>query len=156
MRDQRVLGDHQKSVSATRSARYGLFLAHFRFNLNAAMNRWSARKLVAVVLAVLVTLGMGLSAVQATDMAAKMTMPSEMAGSTHDGCQGCPEGSGDDGMAGMTCGSVCTAPALAVLPEQGASMPALQKPARFMVRALLRDGRFAPPDPYPPRTTDIG
>lgn len=137
------------------SDRCGLFLAHFRLNLHDAMNRCSARKLVAMFLAVFVTVGMSLSAVQASGMSARMAMASDMAGSSHDGCQGCPTGS-DDGMKAMACGSICTAPALAVLPEQGASMPALQKPVPFAVRDPLRDGRLAPPDPHPPRTTDIG
>ncbi|ETR79353.1 hypothetical protein X566_00115 [Afipia sp. P52-10] len=133
----------------------GLFLAHFGVILRVAMERWSARKLVAMFLAVFVTVGMSLSAVQASGMSAQMAMASDMTGSAHDGCPGCPNGGGDDGMKAMVCGVVCAVPILAMLPE-GASMPAAQKADSYPARDAFLHGRRAPPDPYPPRTTDIG
>lgn len=137
------------------SIRCGLFLAHFSAIIPSAMKRCSARKLVALLLAVFVTVGMSLSAVQASGMSAKMAMASDMLGSVHDGCPGCPTSGGNDGMKATACGIVCVAPVLAVLPE-GASMAAVQKPASFPVPEPLLRGRRAQPDPYPPRTTDIG
>jgi hypothetical protein len=133
----------------------GLFSAHFGVILRIVMERWSARKLAAVFLAVFVTVGMSLAAVQASGMSAKMAMASDMAGSTHDGCQGCPNGGGDDGMKAMACGVVCATSVLAVLPE-GAPVAIVQKVASFASPEVLLHGRQAPPDPYPPRTTDIG
>lgn len=119
------------------------------------MKRRSVRKLVALFLAVFVTVGMGLSVAQASGMSVRMAMASNMAGSAHDGCPSCPTGGGDDGMTAMMCGVVCAVPVLAVLP-QSASTPAAQKAHSYPARDTLLQGRLAPPDPYPPRTTDIG
>ncbi|NDK52784.1 hypothetical protein GYH37_26290 [Rhizobium laguerreae] len=119
------------------------------------MKRWSARKLVALFLAVFVAVGMSLSAAQATGMSAKMAMASGMTGPTHEGCPGCPAGGGDDGMKAMICGVVCAVPVAAVLPE-AASLPAVKQPIVFTARDSLLHGMRASPDPYPPRTSDIG
>ena len=119
------------------------------------MKRWSARKLVALFLAVFVTVGVSLSAVQATDMSVKMAMTTDMSSSTHDGCPGCPNGGNGHGMKAMMCSVVCAVPVVAVLPE-GASTPAVEQPIFFTARGSLLHGTRAPPDPYPPRTTDIG
>ncbi len=116
------------------------------------MKRWSARKLVALFLAAFIAVGMSLSAAQATGMSVKMAMTTDMSGSTHDGC---PAGGGDRGMKAMVCGVVCAMRVVAVLPE-GASLPAVQQPIFFTARDSLLDGTRASPDPYPPRTTDIG
>ncbi|UCM24930.1 hypothetical protein [Ensifer adhaerens] len=130
-------------------------MANFSVIFSIAMKRWSARKLVALFLAVFVAVGMNLLAVQATDMSVKMAMTADMTGSTHDGCPGCPAGGGDQGMKAMVCTVICTMPVTAVLPE-GASLPAVQQPIFFAARASLLHGTRAPPEPYPPRTTDIG
>ncbi|USJ28533.1 hypothetical protein [Ensifer adhaerens] len=130
-------------------------MTHFSVIFFVVMKRWSARKLVAMFLAVFVTVGMSLSAVQATDMSVKMAMTTDMSGSTHDGCPGCPNGGGDHGMKAMMCSVVCAVPVVAVLP-QGTSMPAVPQPIFFTARDSLLHGTRAPPDPYPPRTIDIG
>lgn len=120
------------------------------------MKRWSARQLVALFLAVFVTVGMSLSAVQASDMTAKMAMASDMGASSHGGCDGCPGGGNDDGMKAMPCATVCVAPVLAVLP-QVVGMVLVQRPGSPIVaRVALLDGRASPPDPHPPRPTSIG
>ncbi|TQN59264.1 hypothetical protein FLX27_23120 [Agrobacterium tumefaciens] len=119
------------------------------------MKRWSARKLVAVFLAVSIAVGMSLSVAEATTMPVKMAMASDMTGSMHDGCPDCPKGSGDDGMKGMVCSVVCTTAILAMLPE-GVSVPVVEQLASFLTLGLLLHGTLAPPDPHPPRTTDIG
>jgi hypothetical protein len=119
------------------------------------MERWSTRRFVALFLAVFVAAGMSLSAAQATGTSMKMAMVSDMTGSMHDGCPGCPNGGGDDGMKAMACSVVCATPVLAVLPE-GVSVPLVQRPVPFTVRDSFLHGTRTPPDPYPPRTTDIG
>ncbi|MFW8645464.1 hypothetical protein ACOJBO_37010 [Rhizobium beringeri] len=118
------------------------------------MKRWSARKLVALFLAVFVAVGMSLSIAQTTGMSMKMAMASVMTGSMHDGCPDCPDG-GDDGMKAMACSVVCTTPVLAVLPE-GVSVPVVEQLASFPISNSLLRGTRAPPDLHPPRTTEIG
>ncbi|RUO99840.1 hypothetical protein [Hyphomicrobium sp.] len=118
------------------------------------MKRWSAQKLVALCLAVFVTVGMGVSVIEASGMSAKMPMVAHMVMSGHDGCQGCL-GSGDDGMKTMACRAVCATPVFAVLSES-ASVPTVQKPIFNAARDPLLRGRESPPDPYPPKPTDIG
>ncbi|MCS0463063.1 hypothetical protein [Rhizobium favelukesii] len=118
------------------------------------MKRLSARKLVALFLAVFVAVGMSLSVAQTTGMSMKMAMASGMTGSMQDGCPDCPDG-GDDGMKAMACGVVCTTPVLAVLPE-GVSVPVVEQLASFPISSSLLRGTRAPPDLHPPRTTDIG
>jgi hypothetical protein len=119
------------------------------------MNTWSVRQLVAILLAVFVTVGMSFSAAQATDMSVKMAMASDMGGSGHDGCQGCPAGGGDDGMKAMICTPTCIAPVLAILTQSEPVMP-VHQPVSFVARYLLLHGRTSPPDPYPPRFIHIG
>lgn len=132
----------------------GLFSAQFIANLCGAMQRWSARQMLAFFLVVFVTLGMSLSAVRASDMAAKMTMSSEMGGSSHGDCDGC---SGDAGKAkAMACASsFCATSVLAVLPQAVAPMP-IEKPISFFQRYSLLHGWSSPLDPYPPRSSDLG
>ncbi|MFF0950812.1 hypothetical protein ACFYE9_25030 [Rhizobium leguminosarum] len=115
------------------------------------MKRWSARKLIALFLAVFVAVGMSLSVAQTTGMSMKMAMASVTTGSMHDGCPDCP----DDDMKAMACSVVCTTPVLAVLPE-GASVRVVGQIASFPTSNPLLRGTRAPPDLHPPRTTDIG
>lgn len=120
------------------------------------MKRWSARQIVALLLTVFVTVGISLSVVQASDMAVKMAMASDMGASGHDGCQGCPGDGNDHGMKAMPCATICVAPVLAVLPQITGTV-LVQKPGSLIaVRVTLLDGRALPPDPHPPRPTDIG
>ncbi|OYX71159.1 MAG: hypothetical protein B7Y95_13545 [Rhizobiales bacterium 32-66-11] len=117
------------------------------------MKLWSARQLVALFLAVFVTAGTSLSAVQASDMTVKMAMASDVGGSGHDPCQGCP--AGDDGMKAISCAAICVAPVLAVLPEAEPVM-LVHKTVSFITRYPLLHGKTSPPEPYPPRSIDIG
>ncbi|MFG1413560.1 hypothetical protein V5G24_20840 [Xanthobacter sp. VTT E-85241] len=119
------------------------------------MKLWSARKLVALFLAVFVTVGTSLSAVQVSDMTVKMAMASDMGGSGHDGCPGCPAGGGDDGMKAISCTAVCVIPVLAVLPHAEPVM-LVHKTVSFITRYRLLHGKTSPPEPYPPRPVDIG
>lgn len=119
------------------------------------MQSWSARQILVLLLAVFVTTGMALSAIQASEMTAKMAVASDMGASGHDGCKSCPNGSGDNGVKAMTCGAVCVASVLAVLP-QAAPVLAVPKPVAFVADCSHLHGRASSPDPYPPRSTDNG
>ncbi len=113
------------------------------------------RDLVIFLLATFVAAGMGLSVAQASGMAARMAMMSEMATLDHGDCQDCPDQPGDGGMKAMACGNVCAAPVVAPLPAI-AFIPPRETPATVAVRASLLIGIALPPEPYPPRTSDIG
>lgn len=118
------------------------------------MTHRPVRQILALFLAVFVTVGMSLSAVQASDMAAKMTMSSDMSGSSDDGCQGCPAGGGDDG-AMASCPPNCMAPVLALLPHAPSVAGVFLSPLQPAAYPVL-SGRTAWPDPYPPKPSDLG
>ncbi|MEY9629010.1 hypothetical protein [Sinorhizobium fredii] len=123
--------------------------------LSGVMKHVSVRQLVVLLLAIFVAAGMGLAVGQASGMAAKMAVMSEMAASDHGDCQDCPDQPADSAMKAMACGNVCAAPVVAPLPV-AAVVPTGEKPAPFAVGDLLLNGRGSPPDPDPPRTSDIG
>jgi hypothetical protein len=130
-----------------------LVFGEVRRHAKLVMKRWSVRQLLTLLLAVLVTAGIGSSVVQASNMATKMAMASDMGASGHSDCGACPTGGKDDAK-GVACVPVCVAPLMAMLP-QGTSAPSVQMPAVFTVRYQLPHGLTSPPDPFPPRTTDI-
>lgn len=139
-------------ASERRKRRSNLFLAWFGAIL-AAMLGVAARWISTLFLTVFVTLGMGLSVVQANITTGRM-MPGKMAagpGAPDRGdCQACSSG---DGAKAMTCLPVCATPAWAA----PSTTEAFVKPASFPARhQLLLPGRVSPPDPYPPRLADIG
>jgi hypothetical protein len=117
----------------------------------------SVRRLLTFLLAVLVTLSLNLSAVQANGMAsemAKMTTMSGMDSSMSGDCQKCPSKSNGAAMA-TACGPVCAAPAIAMLAQDSPATFALA-PIAFLKRHSLLHGKPSPPDPYPPRSSNIG
>ena len=118
------------------------------------MKHRSVRQLVLVLLAVFVAAGMGLSVAQASGMTARMATMSDMTMPDHGDCQGCPDQPGDGGMKAMACGSVCAAPVIAPLPLATA-LPAGESLAFVAALDLFLNGRTLPPDPDPPRTSDI-
>jgi hypothetical protein len=111
-----------------------------------------ARQFFAFCLAVFLAVGMSASAVQASVMAAKMAMGSDM-GAAGKSCDGCKTGS--DGKA-MSCSMpACVASAFAMLPQvESAAMAQIAVKLPLPGNALLL-GSTPPPDPYPPRPTDI-
>ncbi len=117
--------------------------------------RWSARHFLALLIAVSVTAGLGMSPVQASAMAAKMAMTADMAASgmgmpSRDGCPGCPDRKSDSSK--MTvCPQACVAPGMAVLPDSPtlATVPLAVRLAPLP--AALLHGWGGVPDPYPPR-----
>lgn len=105
-------------------------------------------------LGVFLALGMSLSAVQSSDMAAKMAMASDMGDSGMAGCNAC--GGGDDGKTKTgACTPMCTASASAMLPVASvATAPETNKQLAPSVPSSR--GRASSPDPYPPRSFAIG
>lgn len=118
-----------------------------------AMKRWPVRQFGLFLLAVFVAAGMSLSVAQASSMAAKMAAMAVMSMSDDGDCQDCPDQAG--GMKAMACGSLCAAPAIATLPVV-VDVPAGDGPAPVAGRDPHLFGWVWPPDPDPPRTSDIG
>ncbi|CZT37767.1 hypothetical protein GA0004734_00046680 [Rhizobium sp. 9140] len=81
---------------------------------------------------------------------------SDMDMSAHGGCQDCPDQPGGNGMKAMACGNVCAAPVLATLPAAAVPILLGDKVATSVAGDPLLHGRALLPDPYPPRTSDIG
>ena len=104
-----------------------------------------------LLLGVFVTLGMGLSTVQANTMAFKMTMTSEMGSTGHSDCGGC----GGDGAKAMVCMPGCVV-SVSALPSQADAAGLSLTPVSFRLQDFLMISRVYPPDPYPPRFSDLG
>lgn len=115
------------------------------------MRRWSVRQVFVFFLAVFVTAGIASSYVQTSDMAAKMA--SDMGAMDNGDCKACLPTGGGNGKA-MICISGCVTPVLAVLPH--AEPVAIgEMPISFTVLHPSLYGTEPPPNPSPPRTTDI-
>jgi hypothetical protein len=107
-------------------------------------------------LGVFLALGMSLAAVQASDMVVKMVSSASDIGATgqSDGCNGC--GGSDDGKVNIgACLAVCMTSAFAVLPS-AFPVKMVQAPDLPLQRHSVSWGRSAPPDPYPPRPSNLG
>ncbi len=119
-----------------------------------AMTLWPARKIFAALLAVLVTTGLSLSVVQASDMAIKMSTGTEMAASGHCDRHPCDVGGAGKAKA-ANCVTVCV-PVLATLPQ--APPMAVAGMAAILPRPEDKLGRGdkPPPDPTPPRSFILG
>ena len=113
------------------------------------------RRIIDLLLAVFVTVGMGLSAVQASTISVKMMgMEAGMTMSGMANCQDCERSGGSKGMAACTapaCTAQIAAPALPV-----AALDMNLVAVRHSVQSRILLGRDTVPDPYPPRTSDIG
>jgi hypothetical protein len=118
------------------------------------MIRWSIRQAFALLLTVFVTLGMGLSAVQASSMAVKMATMPAMGMSAHDDCQGC-DGSKFAKDEAVACAATCVAPVAAVLPQMGLAAVDFVPASLVPPEATLLAGVALPFDPDPPRTSAL-
>jgi hypothetical protein len=116
--------------------------------------RWSSRQVFAFLLAIVVTTGFALSAVQASNMSVKMSMATDMGMGSDGDCAACPAGSDDHGNP-TYCPPVCIAPILAVLPQDLAVATNVQRLQTFLSPLALLRGRSSLPDPYPPRPSDL-
>lgn len=118
------------------------------------MKSWSVRKFVVLLLAVFVTTGLTFSAAQASTMAARMTTISAMGASDHHDCPDCIGRA--DKMKQMACLAACLAPASIAAPDASGSDLHPTTSMLPLPRTALLFGSTLSPDPYPPRTTDIG
>ncbi|KUM28236.1 hypothetical protein AU467_34945 [Mesorhizobium loti] len=130
------------------------------------MARLSPKHLLVMLLAVFLTAGFSLSAVQASVMSARMAGESAMAmpaagdmgkmagGAMGEDCKACLKDSGGNDGA-MHCPPDCIAPVLAVLPQDLAMtiVPRMQRPSALATPLL--HGRSLLPDPSPPRPTAL-
>lgn len=107
------------------------------------------RRIFVLLLGVFLALGMNLSAVQAGEMPVKMM--SGMGAAGH--CNDC----GDNGPVKKMaiCSFGCVAPVLAAIP-QTTPMRVVQARTPLLRQASLLFGRVSSPDPYPPRSSDLG
>lgn len=113
------------------------------------------RRIFLLLLAVLVTAGMGLSAVQANTM--NMNTMDMGAGMVMTGAAKCNDCGSSTESKGMT---ACTAPACtAQVATEAPLVLALDMvfaPVRHSIFSRILLGRDTVPDPYPPRTSAIG
>jgi hypothetical protein len=126
--------------------------------LRLAMRLSSIRQGLTLLLAVLVTLSMSLSLVQASTMAAMDDMMPGMAkmvmgGSAHEACKDCTKSG--DGAKAVACGSFCVTPAIAAMPHNNFNAPMPASVITINLDSLLL-GKAPAPDPYPPRPNDLG
>lgn len=117
------------------------------------MMNWSLRQVFALALTVFVTVGLGASVVQASDMAVKMATSSGMSVNGHGDCHDCGGGTSGKSKA-MVCTVACVAPVSVAFPQIGQMI--------FPDRATLSPdktdllfGSTSPPDPFPPRSIDL-
>ena len=115
------------------------------------MTRGSTRRLAVLVLGALLALGMGLPAVHASTMVAKMTVSSGMEHAGVMDCDSCV-GAGDQGTQAKTCVPSCVGQVLAISPA-GSSGTALDSRQPLLPPLALLPGRESAPDPHPPKAT---
>ena len=119
------------------------------------MSQSLIRRIFVLLLAVFVTAGMGLSAVQASTMSIKMMDLAPGMGASGSGrCDDCG-GSGDSKGMGACVTSGCIAPLVSHVPSVEIVDLAFVA-VRHMHLDIALLGRDSGPDPYPPRISDIG
>lgn len=119
------------------------------------MSNCSIRQIFALMLAVFVTLGLSLSVVGASAMAAKMATSSHMSASVYSDCHDCDGGHSDKGKP-MVCTVGCVSPVSVVFPHIGQATIPWTGMKLLPPKIALLFGSTAPPDPYPPRSIDLG
>lgn len=128
------------------------------------MLRYSARQVFTLFLGLFVGLSLSLSAVQASTMAAKMTPSSgktvslsDMESFGHGACNACGAVGHDQGTAKTApCPSFCVPPAFAIAVPFMPSVTALVTSVdRIVTAEPVLAGKTNPPDPYPPRSSDL-
>ena len=107
-----------------------------------------------LLLAVLLGLGMSLSFVQGSVMAAGMTVAANGTHQGPSGCDGCGGGDHDDMNAG-TCLTVCASAAQGLISSDLLPLPSASQ-AGLRVDQLLLSGRFHSPDHGPPKILTLG
>ncbi|WP_400157946.1 hypothetical protein [Agrobacterium sp. P15N1-A] len=107
------------------------------------------------MLAVFVTLGLSASVVGASDMAVKMATSSHMSAAVYGDCHDCDGGHSDKSKP-MVCTVGCVSPVSVVFPHVGQTTISLVGTKLLPPKIALLFGSTAPPDPYPPRSIDLG
>ncbi|MER9401506.1 hypothetical protein NKI46_25675 [Mesorhizobium sp. M0615] len=146
--------------------RIGLAKAAFCGQRERIMALLALKHLLTMLLAVFVTVGVSVTAVQASTMTMKMTtgaaasmtvasetgmsMPGMGAASDSD-CKACLKGPGDNGNP-MHCPPTCVAPILAVLPLE---FTVIRAPLPSALPTPFLHGRSSLPDPFPPKPIDL-
>ena len=115
------------------------------------MNPSPEHRLRALLLALLLALGMSLSLVQGSLMAAGMALSAGTAQPGPHGCDGCGDGDLDAG----TCLSVCGSAGHGLLPGDPVALPPAAR-ASFGALYLVLGGRSQSPDPGPPKVLTLG
>ena len=115
------------------------------------MTLLSFREVLVGLLAVLVAVGLSLSAAHAGDMIVKMPMQPGVTCSGHTDIRDCDHG--DSGkIKSVICGAVCTAPVIAVLPQASpVEVAEIMRVAPLPVDDVV-SGVKLPPEGYPPKT----
>ena len=113
------------------------------------MRRAPFRQVYVLMLGLLLALGMSLSVVQASNMAAGMTMSGkQMSASGMGDCSSCKDIPGGGKI--MVCDATCAAPVNATLPQFAALL--IQLPAeRPLSQSPILSGWTASPNPHPPK-----
>jgi hypothetical protein len=113
------------------------------------MTRAPFRQVYVLMLGLLVTLGMSLSVVQASNMATGMTMAGQqMPANGMDHCGPCKDGPG--GAKIMVCDAACAAPVNATVPQFAALL--IKLPVNHpLSQSPVLSGWTASPNPHPPK-----
>jgi hypothetical protein len=118
------------------------------------MNGWPGHRIRALLLALVLALGMSLSVVQGSLMAAEMAVAADGAHHGPSGCDGCGGGDHQDMDAG-TCLAVCGTAAQGLMPGELLTLP-LASRTGFQVTRLHLSGQFHSPDHGPPKNLILG
>jgi hypothetical protein len=110
-------------------------------------------QLRALLLAFCLTLGMSLSLVQGSLMAAEMAVAAEAGQPCPHGCDGC--GDDDADLDPGTCLSLCGSAVQALPPAQALALPTAS-PASIQTGYAGPGGRSHSPDPGPPKRLALG
>jgi hypothetical protein len=118
------------------------------------MKCWSWHRTRVLLLAVLLGLGMSLSFVQGSVMAATMAVAADGAQHGSSGCDGCGGGDHKDMNAG-TCLTVCGSAAQGLMSGELQTLPSAFRTG-FQVAHLRISGQSYTPDHGPPKTLTLG
>jgi hypothetical protein len=110
------------------------------------------RRVTNLLLVVALAAGLVSHGVQAADMAAKMSMAAASAMPMSGKCDGC-SGDGKGCMSSGTCSLICAT--VFALPVAGAVIELFPLVSEESAAISARAGWNSPPDPYPPRPTNL-
>jgi hypothetical protein len=118
------------------------------------MKRWPWHRTRVLLLAVLLGVGMSLSLVQGSVMAAEMAITANGAHDGSSGCHGC-DGGDHQGMEAGACLAVCPSAAQGLMPAELLMLPPASR-TNFQIARPQLSGEFHSPDHGPPKTLTLG